>query len=74
MPCQRRQALHLEGFMFLHVDRSKVFALSPGAAPGGILAHTGWIGNFEDRTATPALPSECCLALARRRPARVRRT
>lgn len=33
--------------MFLNIDGNKVFALSFGAGPRTILAHSGWIGNFE---------------------------
>jgi len=40
--------------MFLNIDGNKVFALSFGKGPRTILAHSGWIGNFEDWIATLA--------------------
>ncbi len=40
--------------MFLDIDGNKVFALNFGAGPRTILAHSGWIGNFEDWIATLA--------------------
>lgn len=40
--------------MFLDIDGNKVFALSFGSASRTILAHSGWIGNFEDWIATLA--------------------
>jgi hypothetical protein len=40
--------------MFLDIDGNKVFALSFGSGPRTILAHSGWIGNFEDWIATLA--------------------
>lgn len=44
--------------MFLDIDGNKVFALSFGTGPRTILAHSGWIGNFEDWIATLAPLSE----------------
>ncbi|HEX7884021.1 MAG TPA: alpha/beta hydrolase [Afipia sp.] len=44
--------------MFLEIDGNKVFALSFGKGPRTILAHSGWIGNFEDWIATLAPLSE----------------
>lgn len=44
--------------MFLDIDGNKVFALSFGKGPRTILAHSGWIGNFEDWIATLAPLSE----------------
>jgi pimeloyl-ACP methyl ester carboxylesterase len=44
--------------MFLDIDGNKVFALSFGTGPRTILAHSGWIGNFEDWIATLAHLSE----------------
>ena len=44
--------------MFLDIDGNKVFALSFGKGPMTILAHSGWIGNFEDWIATLAPLSE----------------
>ena len=44
--------------MFLDIDGNKVFALSFGDAPRTFLAHSGWIGNFEDWIATLAPLSE----------------
>lgn len=43
--------------MFLDIDGNKVFALSLGAGPRTILAHSGWIGNVEDWIATLAVLS-----------------
>jgi pimeloyl-ACP methyl ester carboxylesterase len=40
--------------MFLDIDGNKVFALSFGSGPRTILAHSGWVGNFEDWIATLA--------------------
>jgi len=40
--------------MFLDIDGNKVFTLSFGNGPRTILAHSGWIGNFEDWIATLA--------------------
>ena len=40
--------------MFLDIDGNKVFSLSFGAGPRTLLAHSGWIGNFEDWVATLA--------------------
>ena len=40
--------------MFLDIDGNKVFALSFGNAQRTILAHSGWVGNFEDWIATLA--------------------
>ncbi len=40
--------------MFLDIDGNKVFALSFGNGSRTILAHSGWIGNFEDWIATLA--------------------
>jgi pimeloyl-ACP methyl ester carboxylesterase len=34
--------------MFLDIDGNKVFTLSFGKAPRTFLAHSGWVGNFED--------------------------
>jgi pimeloyl-ACP methyl ester carboxylesterase len=47
-----------EGDVFLDIDGNKVFALSFGRGPRTILAHSGWIGNFEDWIATLAPLSE----------------
>jgi pimeloyl-ACP methyl ester carboxylesterase len=44
--------------VFLDIDGNKVFALSFGKGPGTILAHSGWIGSFEDWIATLAPLSE----------------
>lgn len=44
--------------MFLDIDGNKVFTLSFGNAPRVFLAHSGWIGNFEDWIATLAPLSE----------------
>lgn len=40
--------------MFLDIDGNKVFSLSFGSGPRTILAHSGWIGSFEDWIATLA--------------------
>ncbi|WP_295138301.1 alpha/beta hydrolase [uncultured Reyranella sp.] len=34
--------------MFLDIGGNKVFTLSFGSGPRTILAHSGWVGNFED--------------------------
>lgn len=34
--------------MFLNIGGNKVFTLSFGRGPRTILAHSGWVGNFED--------------------------
>lgn len=44
--------------MFLEIDGNKVFTLSFGKGPRTFLAHSGWIGNFEDWIATLAPLSE----------------
>jgi len=44
--------------MFLELDGNKVFTLSFGSARRTFLAHSGWIGNFEDWIATLAPLSE----------------
>jgi len=44
--------------MFLDIDGNKVFALSFGKGPRTFLAHSGWIGNFEDWIAVLARLSE----------------
>ena len=44
--------------MSFDIDGNKVFALSVGAGPRTIPAHSGWIGNFEDWIATLAPLSE----------------
>lgn len=44
--------------MFLDIAGNKVFALSFGKGPRTILAHSGWVGNFEDWIATLAPLSE----------------
>ncbi|MCA0302539.1 MAG: alpha/beta hydrolase [Proteobacteria bacterium] len=44
--------------MFLDIDGNRVFALSFGKGPRTILAHSGWVGNFEDWIATLAPLSE----------------
>lgn len=44
--------------MFLDIDGNKVFALSFGKGRRTILAHSGWVGNFEDWIATLAPLSE----------------
>ncbi len=36
------------GAMFLDIGDYKVFTLSFGSGPRTILAHSGWVGNFED--------------------------
>lgn len=38
--------------MFLDIDGNKVFALSFGSASRTFLAHSGWVGSFEDWIAT----------------------
>lgn len=40
--------------MFLDIDGHKLFALSFGAGPRTLLAHSGWAGNYEDWIATLA--------------------
>ena len=40
--------------MYLDIDGNKVFALSFGTGPRTFLAHSGWIGSFEDWIATLA--------------------
>lgn len=47
-----------EASMFLDIDGNKVFSLSFGKGPRTLLAHSGWIGNFEDWIATLAPLSE----------------
>lgn len=47
----------MEDIVFLDIDGNKVFALSFGTGPRTILAHSGWIGNFEDWIATLAVLS-----------------
>jgi pimeloyl-ACP methyl ester carboxylesterase len=44
--------------VFLDIDGNKVFALSFGKGPRTFLAHSGWIGNFEDWIAVLAPLSE----------------
>jgi pimeloyl-ACP methyl ester carboxylesterase len=44
--------------MFLDIAGNKVFALSFGRGPRTILAHSGWVGNFEDWIAALAPLSE----------------
>ena len=44
--------------MFLDIDSNRVFTLSFGSAARTFLAHSGWIGNFEDWIATLAPLSE----------------
>jgi pimeloyl-ACP methyl ester carboxylesterase len=44
--------------VFLDLDGNKVFTLSFGRGPVTVLAHSGWIGNFEDWIATLAPLSE----------------
>jgi pimeloyl-ACP methyl ester carboxylesterase len=44
--------------MFLEIDGNKVFTLSFGKGPRTFLAHSGWIGSFEDWIATLAPLSE----------------
>jgi len=44
--------------VFLDIDGNKVFTLSFGSAPRTLLAHSGWVGNFEDWIATLAPLSE----------------
>src|SRR4030095_7403189 len=44
--------------MFLDIAGNKVFALSFGKGPKTILAHSDWVGNFEDWIATLAPLSE----------------
>jgi pimeloyl-ACP methyl ester carboxylesterase len=48
----------VEDGMFLDIDGNKVFALSFGNGPKTLLAHSGWVGNFEDWIATLAPLSE----------------
>lgn len=40
--------------MFLQIDGHRFFALSFGAGPRTLLAHSGWAGNYEDWIATLA--------------------
>ena len=40
--------------MFLDINGNSVFALDFGSGPRTFLAHSGWIGNFEDWIATLA--------------------
>lgn len=47
--------------MFLDIGSNKVFALSFGKGTRTILAHSGWVGNFEDWIATLAPLSETCI-------------
>jgi pimeloyl-ACP methyl ester carboxylesterase len=44
--------------MFLDIDGNKVFTLSFGQWPRTFLAHSGWVGNFEDWIAVLAPMSE----------------
>ena len=44
--------------MFLDINGNRVFALSFGSGPRTFIAHSGWIGNFEDWIATLSLLSE----------------
>ena len=44
--------------MFLDIAGNRVFALSFGKGPKTFLAHSGWIGNFEDWIATLSILSE----------------
>jgi pimeloyl-ACP methyl ester carboxylesterase len=48
----------MEGHMFLDIDGNKVFTLSFGKGPRTFLAHSGWVGNFEDWIAVLAPMSE----------------
>jgi pimeloyl-ACP methyl ester carboxylesterase len=44
--------------MFVDIGGNKVFTLSFGSGPRTILAHSGWVGNFEDWIAVLAPLSE----------------
>ena len=44
--------------MFLDIDGNRVFTLTFGSGPKTLLAHSGWVGNFEDWIATLSLLSE----------------
>lgn len=44
--------------MFLDINGNRVFALTLGSGPRTFLAHSGWIGNYEDWIATLSLLSE----------------
>jgi len=44
--------------MFLDIDGNRIFALTFGSGSKTFLAHSGWIGNFEDWIATLSLLSE----------------
>jgi pimeloyl-ACP methyl ester carboxylesterase len=44
--------------MYLHINGNRLFALSFGSGPRTFLAHSGWVGNFEDWIATLSLLSE----------------
>lgn len=44
--------------MFLTISGNKVFALTFGNGSKTFIAHSGWIGNFEDWIATLSLLSE----------------
>jgi pimeloyl-ACP methyl ester carboxylesterase len=56
-PAERKVLAHIGG-PFLDIDGNKVFALSFGKGPRTFLAHSGWIGNFEDWIAVLAPLSE----------------
>lgn len=43
--------------MFLDINGNRLFALSFGSGPRTFLAHSGWVGNFEDWIATLSLLS-----------------
>jgi pimeloyl-ACP methyl ester carboxylesterase len=40
--------------MFLDIDGNRVFTLDFGSGPKTLLAHSGWVGNFEDWIGTLA--------------------
>jgi hypothetical protein len=44
--------------MFLEIGGNRVFALMFGSGPRTFVAHSGWIGNYEDWIATLSLLSE----------------
>ena len=44
--------------LFLDIDGNRVFARTLGSGPRTFLAHSGWVGNFEDWIATLSLLSE----------------
>ena len=44
--------------MFLDIGGNRIFALSFGRGPRTLLAHSGWVGNFEDWIAALSVLSE----------------